>query len=390
MPGREEYLDSEKYEICIRDYNAPGNIVSEITALNRIRRAQSGLHSHLGIRRSTTPFNDQVMVYGNACMPGQNDMILVAVSLDPHHAQEADFEVPLWEWKLPDNGALAVEDLMRAPVHLDRQVAAVRLDPDRPSVRHLARRAARKETAMNAPGKDNSCVRRRRQPLDPLPYWYKDAIIYQLHVKSFFDSNNDGIGDFPGLIAKLDYIADLGVNAIWLLPFYPSPRLDDGYDIADYRDVHPDYGTMDDCQALHRARRMRAAFASSPSWSSTTPPTSIPGSSARGRPSRARRRATSMSGPTPTRNTPERASSSSTPSARTGPGTRSPRPITGTASIRISPISTSTIRRCSRRCSSVMRFWLDLGVDGLRLDAVPYLVEREGTNNENLPETHAS
>ena len=78
------------------------------------------------------------------------------------------------------------------------------------------------------------------------PHWYKDAIIYQLHVKSFFDSNNDGIGDFAGLIDKLDYIADLGVNTIWLLPFYPSPRRDDGYDISEYRGVHPDYGTMAD------------------------------------------------------------------------------------------------------------------------------------------------
>ena len=78
--------------------------------------------------------------------------------------------------------------------------------------------------------------------------WYKDAIIYQLHIKSFFDSDNDGIGDFPGLISKLDYIADLGVNAVWLLPFYPSPRFDDGYDISEYTAVHPEYGTLDDVQ----------------------------------------------------------------------------------------------------------------------------------------------
>jgi maltose alpha-D-glucosyltransferase/alpha-amylase len=78
------------------------------------------------------------------------------------------------------------------------------------------------------------------------PLWYKDAVIYQLHIKSFFDSNNDGIGDFPGVLQKLDYIQSLGVNAIWLLPFYPSPRRDDGYDIADYRGVHPDYGTLAD------------------------------------------------------------------------------------------------------------------------------------------------
>ncbi|WP_288753820.1 alpha-amylase family glycosyl hydrolase, partial [uncultured Pseudomonas sp.] len=75
------------------------------------------------------------------------------------------------------------------------------------------------------------------------PLWYKDAVIYQLHIKSFFDANNDGIGDFAGLISKLDYIADLGVNTLWLLPFYPSPRRDDGYDIAEYKAVHPDYGT---------------------------------------------------------------------------------------------------------------------------------------------------
>lgn len=80
--------------------------------------------------------------------------------------------------------------------------------------------------------------------------WYKDAIIYQLHVKSFFDSNNDGIGDLQGLIQKLDYISTLGVNTIWLLPFYPSPLRDDGYDIAEYYDVHPDYGTIDDLKQL--------------------------------------------------------------------------------------------------------------------------------------------
>ena len=81
------------------------------------------------------------------------------------------------------------------------------------------------------------------QPIKDDGLWYKDAVIYQLHVKSFFDSNDDGVGDVPGLIMKLDYIASLGVNTIWLLPFYPSPRRDDGYDIADYRGVHPDYGT---------------------------------------------------------------------------------------------------------------------------------------------------
>src|SRR5579872_7317212 len=89
------------------------------------------------------------------------------------------------------------------------------------------------------------------------PLWYKDAIIYQLHVKSFFDSNGDGIGDFPGLISQLDYIADLGVNTLWLLPFYPSPRLDDGYDISSYRAIHPEYGTMADFRRFIAAAHRR-------------------------------------------------------------------------------------------------------------------------------------
>ena len=102
--------------------------------------------------------------------------------------------------------------------------------------------------------------RRRNLPVMADPLWYKDTVIYQLHVKSFYDSNNDGIGDFPGLLQKLDYIQSLGVNAVWLLPFYPSPRRDDGYDIADYRGVHPDYGTLADFKRViagAHARDMR-------------------------------------------------------------------------------------------------------------------------------------
>src|SRR5512141_3240653 len=82
------------------------------------------------------------------------------------------------------------------------------------------------------------------------PLWYKDAIIYQSHVKSFFDANNDGIGDLQGLTQRLDYLQSLGITCLWLLPFFPSPLRDDGYDISDYRNVHPQYGTLDDFQAL--------------------------------------------------------------------------------------------------------------------------------------------
>ena len=111
LPGREEYLDSEKYEIRIRDFSAPGNIVDEITMLNRLRRSHPALQSHLGVTFYNAG-NDQILVYGKR-VPGAADMVLVAVSLDPHHPQETGFEMPLWEWKLADDGVLDVEDLVR-------------------------------------------------------------------------------------------------------------------------------------------------------------------------------------------------------------------------------------------------------------------------------------
>ena len=128
LPGREEYLDSEKYEIRHRDFAQPGNIVAEISALNRLRKLHPALHSHLGLSFYNA-FNDQVMVYGKATTD-RDDMILVAVSLDPHSVQEASFEVPLWEFQLPDNGAVDVEDLMRGQRFVwQGKVQHVRLDP---------------------------------------------------------------------------------------------------------------------------------------------------------------------------------------------------------------------------------------------------------------------
>src|SRR5258707_911128 len=98
-------------------------------------------------------------------------------------------------------------------------------------------------------------VRPQAEAGDPL--WYKDALIYQLHVKAFFDANNDGIGDFEGLTRRLDYLQDLGVTALWLLPFYPSPLRDDGYDIADYKTIHPSYGKMADFRVFVREAKRR-------------------------------------------------------------------------------------------------------------------------------------
>ena len=97
----------------------------------------------------------------------------------------------------------------------------------------------------------------RKDEISDDPLWYKDAIIYQAHVRAFFDSNNDGVGDFQGLTQKLDYLQSLGVTCIWLLPFFPSPLRDDGYDIADYRNVHPSYGTLEDFRGFVQAAHAR-------------------------------------------------------------------------------------------------------------------------------------
>ncbi len=220
------------------------------------------------------------------------------------------------------------------------------------------------------------------------PLWYKDSIIYQCHVKSFFDANNDGVGDFAGLMAKLDYIAELGVNAIWLLPFYPSPRLDDGYDISDYRAVHPEYGTMNDVKrfiAASHARGIRVITELVINHTSDQHPWFQ--RARRAKPGSAARDFYVWSD-----------------SDKKYAGTRIIFLDTERSNWTWDPVANAYFwhrfyshqpdlnfdnPKVLEAVLSVMRFWLDLGVDGLRLDAVPYLIEREGTNNENLAETHA-
>ncbi|WP_042336907.1 maltose alpha-D-glucosyltransferase [Paraburkholderia ferrariae] len=220
------------------------------------------------------------------------------------------------------------------------------------------------------------------------PHWYKDAIIYQVHVKSFYDANNDGVGDFAGLLAKLDYIAGLGVTAIWLLPFYPSPRRDDGYDIADYRNVHPDYGQLADVrrfiQEAH-ARGIRVITELVINHTSDQHPwfqrarRAKPGSNHRNyyvwSDSDAKYAGTRII------------------FIDTEPSNWTHDPVAGAyywhRFYSHQPDLNFDNPAVLREVLQIMRFWLDMGIDGLRLDAVPYLVEREGTNNENLPETHA-
>ncbi|MGF6753191.1 maltose alpha-D-glucosyltransferase [Paraburkholderia sp. GAS42] len=231
---------------------------------------------------------------------------------------------------------------------------------------------------------------RRGKPstLSDDPLWYKDAIIYQVHIKSFFDANNDGVGDFPGLIAKLDYIAELGVDAIWLLPFYPSPRRDDGYDIADYRNVHPDYGNLSDVkhfiQEAH-ARGIRVITELVINHTSDQHPWFQ--RARRAKPGSNHRNYYVWS------DTDQKYTETRIIFIDSEPSNWTHDPVAGAyywhRFYSHQPDLNFDNPAVLKEVLQVMRFWLDMGIDGLRLDAVPYLVEREGTNNENLPETHA-
>ncbi|ARP94136.1 maltose alpha-D-glucosyltransferase [Bordetella genomosp. 13] len=222
----------------------------------------------------------------------------------------------------------------------------------------------------------------------PEDLWYKDAIIYQLHVKSFFDADNNGIGDFQGLIDKLDYIAELGVTAVWLLPFYPSPRRDDGYDIAEYRGVHPDYGSLSDVRRFIRAAHARGLRVITELVVNHTSDQHAWFQRARtARPGSAARKFYVWS------DDDKAYSGTRIIFLDTEKSNWTWDPVAGAyywhRFYSHQPDLNYDNPQVLKEVLSVMRFWLDMGVDGLRLDAVPYLVEREGTNNENLPETHA-
>ncbi|WP_213805018.1 maltose alpha-D-glucosyltransferase [Granulicella sp. dw_53] len=221
------------------------------------------------------------------------------------------------------------------------------------------------------------------------PLWYKDAIIYEIHVRAFMDSNADGIGDFPGLMSKLDYLQDLGVTCLWLLPFFPSPLRDDGYDIANYVDVNPSYGTLNDFKQFLDAAHLRGMqvmielvinhTSDQHPWFQAARK-ALPGS-------------------------PERDFYVWSQTDQLFKDARIIFTDTEKSNWTWDEVAKSYYwhRFFSHQPDlnfdnpavieevlKAMRFWLDMGVDALRMDAIPYLVERDGTSCENLPETHAA
>ncbi len=222
-------------------------------------------------------------------------------------------------------------------------------------------------------------------PDDPL--WYKDAIVYELHVKAFYDSDGDGIGDFRGLVEKLDYIQDLGVTAIWLLPIYPSPLKDDGYDISDYLAIQPTYGTLQDFEEFVEAAHRRGLRVITELVMNHTSDQHPWFQAARADPASPYRDYYVWS------DTDQRYSSARIIFTDTERSNWSWDPVAKQyfwhRFFSSQPDLNFDHPAVRREMLDVLRFWLDRGVDGLRLDAVPYLFEREGTSCESLPETHA-
>jgi len=223
--------------------------------------------------------------------------------------------------------------------------------------------------------------------LEDDPTWYKDAVIYELHVRAFYDSNDDGIGDFAGLTQKLDYLQDLGVTALWLLPFYPSPLKDDGYDIADYTNVHPSYGTLADFRAfLREAHRRGIRVITELVLNHTSDQHAWFQRARRAKPGTMWRDFYVWS------DTVNKYKDARIIFKDFESSNWTWDPIANAyywhRFYHHQPDLNFDNPEVQRALLSVLNFWLGMGVDGLRLDAVPYLYEREGTNCENLPETH--
>ncbi len=217
--------------------------------------------------------------------------------------------------------------------------------------------------------------------------WYKDTIIYQIHVKSFRDSNRDGYGDLNGLVEKLDYVQELGVTTLWLLPFYPSPLRDDGYDISEYKAINPTYGTLEDFQRLLDEAHRRGLRVITELVINHTSDQHEWFQRARRAPAGSPERDWYVWSDDPTKYDGTRIIFTDTEVSNWTWD-----PVAGQffwhRFFSHQPDLNFDNPAVREAMIDAMHFWLDMGVDGLRLDAIPYLIERDGTNCENLPETH--
>ena len=367
----------------MRDWNKPGNIKNYIGQLNWMRKANAALLQTDNLRFAS--LDDAEVIGFVKESPARDNAVAVAIALSG--AGPRQFWFHFGDIEIGPDGRARPRRGHRESRHRGAHHG-----------RMGRRAAAHRSGARPRPPVPLPCVKgeivdaaseiKVEHALDADELWFKDAIIYQLHVKAFADSNSDGIGDFVGLTEKLDYLQDLGVTALWLLPFFPSPGRDDGYDIADYRNINPDFGAMKDFRRFMqeaKRRKLRIIIELVINHTSDQHPwfqrarASRPGSDARNwyvwSDTDQRYAGTRI-----IFNDAEKSNWAWDPVAQAYYWHRffSHQPDLNFDNPNVLAAMVQVVRR-----------WLDLGVDGFRLDAIPYLCEREGTSNENLPETHA-
>ncbi len=380
-PGSEEYLASEKYEIKEWDRARADSLRPLLTRLNGIRRAHPALQSNVGLRFHDTD-NPELLCYSKVDQ-ATGDVVVVVVTVDAFQPQSGFVQLDLAELGLTTQTPFLVRDELGGEVftwHGPRNFVA--LDAGGLVAHVLTPEPVRPIAATESVSHGD-----RTRVIGRDPHWYRDAIIYQVHVRAFQDSDDNGIGDFDGLTARLDYLQELGVTALWLLPFYPSPLRDDGYDIADYCNVHPNYGSLPSFRRfLREAHRRDLAVITELVLNHTSDQhpwfrrarLAPPGSNAR----------------------EYYVWSRTTDRFR---GTRIIFRDFESSNWTLDPAAGEYYwhRFYSHQpdlnfenpavhdeVRGVFDFWVHEGVDGFRLDAVPYLYEAEGTQCENLPATH--
>ena len=394
-PGSEEYLHSEKYEIKQRALDGP--LLPMIARLNQIRRENAPLQELSNITFLDTA-NDALIAYAKQT---RGETIICVVNLDPHQGQQGVAVIPA-SLGLPPSVHRPRRAVGRALPVADR--AQLRgADPGRPpgpraprramsagppTLTHLLAREPRPTAATGTSAAQTPVPNQAYHWFEAEPLWFKRAVFYEIHIRGFFDGNGDGSGDFRGLTEKLDYLQWLGIDCIWLLPFYESPLRDGGYDISDFTRVHPDYGTVDDVKDLidaAHARRIRVIADLVMNHTSSDHPWFQ--ESRTGGPDGPKRDWYVWS------DTDDRYQDARIIFTDTEVSNWTYDPVAGAyywhRFFSHQPDLNYDNPEVHEAMSGVLRFWLDIGLDGFRLDAVPYLYEREGTICENLSETHA-
>ena len=366
--------------------------------INHIRRDNVALQELTNVTFLDTA-NDALIAYAKQ---SRGNAVITVVSIDPHQVQEGLAIVPAnlglppsftahdlltderYQWRIGPNYVRLEPGYRQA--HIVRVEMLMSAGP--PTLTHLIARERSQMITTPPPHEPTTGTEAQaRQWFEAEPLWFKSAVFYEIHIRGFFDANGDGSGDFRGLTEKLDYLQWLGIDCIWLLPFYRSPLRDGGYDIADFTSVHPDYGNVDDVHDLidaAHARRIRVIADLVMNHTSSEHPWF---QESRSSPDSPKRDWYVWS------DTNERYPDARIIFIDTETSNWSWDPVAGAyywhRFFSYQPDLNYDNPEVREAMIEVLRFWLDLGLDGFRLDAVPYLYERDGTICENLPETHA-